>query len=435
MSPSAPGPAVAAVPRYLGQRFEEAPPGHRFGPYFACWRPETFEKAGDDAKGRALREVAPVGRCAQTLLAALLERARAETAALGGCGLTLDARATAPFATGLGMEHPVDNGFAFLAPYGLPYLPGSGVKGVVRSAAEELALAPEASGGWDLPALWWLLGFEAGSAYLGGAQRDAPDPMLREAADARRETYLRAVADGAWDARCVDALIEAMLPPGERGRWRDRPDAFLRALAERDGPLDAAALALQGALRFRDVLLDPPGDRLEIEILTPHHTSYYQKGSAPHDAEAPVPNAFLVVPAGARLAFHVECAAARLPVPLRGSWQELVAAAFGHAFEWLGFGAKTAVGYGQVTTSEPPPSREQEEGAAWLDEQVRAVMDEHRCKEKEAVVGKPLAERWAAIADPGLKGAVKALLEQRWEEIGRTPSKKAAAIYEAGDKQ
>ena len=57
--------------------------------------------------------------------------------------LSLDATAIAPFTTGLGNEHPLENGFAFLNPYGLPYLAGSGVKGVLLQAARELA-----SGQW-----------------------------------------------------------------------------------------------------------------------------------------------------------------------------------------------------------------------------------------------------------------------------------------------
>ena len=57
--------------------------------------------------------------------------------------LSLDATAIAPFTTGLGNEHPLENGFAFFNPYGLPYLAGSGVKGVLRQAARELA-----SGQW-----------------------------------------------------------------------------------------------------------------------------------------------------------------------------------------------------------------------------------------------------------------------------------------------
>ena len=57
--------------------------------------------------------------------------------------LSLDTKAIAPFTTGLGNEHPLENGFAFLNPYGLPYLAGSGVKGVLLQAARELA-----SGQW-----------------------------------------------------------------------------------------------------------------------------------------------------------------------------------------------------------------------------------------------------------------------------------------------
>ena len=71
----------------------------------------------------------------------------------------MEARSIAPFATGLGNEHPLENGFAFLNPYGLPYLPGSGVKGVVRRAAEELAhkdysrMSDEPCE-WSLPDVW-----------------------------------------------------------------------------------------------------------------------------------------------------------------------------------------------------------------------------------------------------------------------------------------
>ena len=40
------------------------------------------------------------------------------------------------FVTGLGREHPVENGFAWHHTLGTPYLPGSSVKGVVRAWAE-----------------------------------------------------------------------------------------------------------------------------------------------------------------------------------------------------------------------------------------------------------------------------------------------------------
>lgn len=41
------------------------------------------------------------------------------------------------FVTGLGREHPVENGFAWHPTLGTPYLPGSSVKGLVRAWAEQ----------------------------------------------------------------------------------------------------------------------------------------------------------------------------------------------------------------------------------------------------------------------------------------------------------
>lgn len=49
------------------------------------------------------------------------------------------------FVTGLGREHPVENGFAWHHTLGTPYLPGSSVKGLVRAWAEQWADADEAS--------------------------------------------------------------------------------------------------------------------------------------------------------------------------------------------------------------------------------------------------------------------------------------------------
>ena len=39
--------------------------------------------------------------------------------------------------TGLGRSHPVENGFAWHPTLGMPYLPGSSVKGMVRAWAEQ----------------------------------------------------------------------------------------------------------------------------------------------------------------------------------------------------------------------------------------------------------------------------------------------------------
>jgi CRISPR type III-B/RAMP module RAMP protein Cmr6 len=53
-------------------------------------------------------------------------------------GVELRLRGLVPFVTGIGQPHPLETGFAFLKPYGVPYLAGAGVKGAVRSACREV---------------------------------------------------------------------------------------------------------------------------------------------------------------------------------------------------------------------------------------------------------------------------------------------------------
>lgn len=85
--------------------------------------------------------------------------------------------------------------------------------------------------------------------------------------------------------------------------------------------------------------------------MTPHHAGYLQNGGTPHANESPNPIPFLAIPAGCECTLYVQCNPALIPAgaaELRQGWQALVEAAVEHAGEWLGFGAKTAVGYGRL---------------------------------------------------------------------------------------
>jgi CRISPR-associated protein Cmr6 len=137
---------------------------------------------------------------------------------------------------------------------------------------------------------------------------------------------------------------------------------------------------VRGALTFWDVIPQIKGDSLLVEIMTPHQSHYYQwkkdrQGNpipeSPHDSGQPNPIAFLTVPPGSGFAFHVVCDTAQLgrlaPALLEVGndglpcWKNLLTAAFEHAFAWLGFGAKTAVGYGAMARdTEAEQRREQE---------------------------------------------------------------------------
>jgi len=224
--------------------------------------------------------------------------------------LRLQATAIAPFTTGLGNEHPLENGFAFLNPYGLPYLPGSGVKGVLRRAASELA-----SGQWD--ASDW-------STDLRHEVRH--EVRQRDGKDNTKGKHL-------FDASDIDVLFGAEALNGENH--------------------------LRGVLSFWDVIPQIEGNSLLVDIMTPHQSHYYQQKDAadstttPHDSGSPNPISFLTVPPGSGFAFHVVCDSARLQhlapdLDANDRWKALLTEAFEHAFEWLGFGAKTSVGYGAM---------------------------------------------------------------------------------------
>lgn len=69
------------------------------------------------------------------MLNAFLERRNRQVEALGG--VTLEAETVGRFVSGLGGAHPFETGFVWHRTLGVPYLPGSGIKGAVRAWAEQ----------------------------------------------------------------------------------------------------------------------------------------------------------------------------------------------------------------------------------------------------------------------------------------------------------
>jgi CRISPR-associated protein Cmr6 len=323
---------IAAVPSYLGKDFRDASPALRFGMYLTLWginrRSDAvlwtthdigYEVRGQDSREREVKYENKVSALAdakklndtdkKTMQALLARQERTFEMTASADRFCLSARAVAPFTTGLGNEHPLENGFAFLNPYGLPYLPGSGVKGVLRQAATELA-----SGQW---------------ADQQGWSEEKPYSIQID-----RDTTIR--------LSLLDVLFGRETEPGDKDHVR-------------------------GALSFWDVIPQIAGDHLLVEIMTPHQSHYYQQKPAagstnPHDSGQPNPISFLTVPPGSQFIFHVVCDVAHLKrltdnkqpgapdLLAEGEthWKTLLEAAFKHAFTWLGFGAKTAVGYGAM---------------------------------------------------------------------------------------
>ena len=336
--------ATPAVPQYLGQNFNDVPPGHRFTLYGAFWEPEQgWQRVKNIPPADLKKGFGPLTPQNKQLRDALRARQTQIAANLGETVWTIEAQSIAPFVTGTGIEHPLENGMAFLNPYGLPYLPGSGVKGVLRRAAEELRdnVFGEGTQGWNQPAIDTLFGKEPESG-------------------------------------------------------------------------DTETERTRGTLTFWDVF--PHCDRLAVDIMNPHYGDYYQGNTPPTDCGQPIPIFFLTVPEKSRFTFHVQCDRARLPDDWPADrWHALLEAAFVHAFDWLGFGAKTAVGYGamrrdldaeQQRRAETTQRFRQAAAAALTPEQraiheLRGWLDEDRAAQRKEPGGR-LANRLNELFKEGL---------------------------------
>ena len=429
---------IAAVPRYLERQFEKgfasASPALRFGMYLPIWTEradqerevrERAEKKGHEGQelkqrlvsdgmdavikdlvqrerlpglwdkneqgGRtAWKEIVDLTSDDQIRMKALVGRQAALFQTMtGGTGLELVAQSTAPFTTGLGNEHPLENGFTFLNPYGLPCLPGSGVKGVIRRAAEELAHRDffENDSGWTLPAIWHLFGFEP---WLTSASRKS---------DTEWEEWI-----GGFSAEKEEIVAYLDTSLDETSKSQKLKSCILEADDPMRTLLQERHLHVRGALEFWDVIPQINGKKLAVEIMTPHHSHYYQNkthagSTSPHDSGNPNPISFLTVPPGSDFVFHVRCNHRRLSrcapdLATDGRWRTLLEAAFEHAFEWLGFGAKTAVGYGAMERDRAGEERFQQEH----EDRKRAARErvERERAEKEAEARE--AERLATLS-------------------------------------
>lgn len=215
-------------------------------------------------------------------------------------GQNLCLKTDSVFVTGLGRKHPVENGFLWHHTLGVPYLPGSSVKGMVRAWIEQWA--------------------------------DEKDKKEKEGID----------------------RIFGPKQPTEQPQVGEV--VFLDAI-----PLDTV--------------------RLKADIMTPHYGEYYQnkeRPKAPGDWISPVPIPFLAVK---EAIFHFAIVPRRQPcleapgesekssdLPVGKSREgnhradcEIVIDWLKEALEWIGAGAKTAVGYGRMSVDNAEQKRCEEE--------------------------------------------------------------------------
>ena len=362
---------IAAIPAYLNEDFSDASPGLRFGMYLKLWGVNRRTRAllwtthdvdyavrgqqhderevNVENKVSALEEAKVLGERDKACMKALVERQLTLAQAIPNL-LRLNAKSIAPFTTGLGNEHPLENGFAFLNPYGLPYLPGSGVKGVLRQAARELA-----SGEWGDAKGW---------------NDEERFPLMQGKGEKRKSVMNK------HNEPVMLSLLDILF-----GRESE----------------DGDSEHLHGTLSFWDAIPQIKGDNLMVEIMTPHQSHYYQQKSdrksgasvSPHDSGSPTPISFLTVPPGSTFSFFVTCDRDLLgrhaPELMQNErWKTLLRATFEHAFEWLGFGAKTAVGYGAMESDAMGEARRKNDEERRAHHVAEAKLAEEARQEAEA---------------------------------------------------
>ena len=350
----------ARVPQYLQSDFKSASPGLRFGMYFA---PDGLQKGN---KIENLRQAAKLSTDDQCLRRAVSDRQRSFYSSLADSErIELVGESIAPFTTGMGNEHPLENGFSFLIPYGLPYLPGSGVKGVVRRAMEELThpnfsslhsctLAPP-----KLTDIWHLFGFDRWSISNNALEGEWIEKFAISQQEI--ENYLNAalVFEEGDKSRLSEHLEDCQGDPQRLGKL-----------------VDDQSLHTRGSLGFWDVIPEIQGHSLDVEIMTPHQSHYYQQKSyegsqSPHDSGQPNPIGFLTIPPKSKFRFFVHCNLVFLRrfaphLAEDGLWKKLLYRGFEHAFKWVGFGAKTAVGYGSMNF------KKTEESHAYVEQKIQS---------------------------------------------------------------
>ncbi len=262
------------------------------------------------------------------LLAHLAGRRQTLVCALGRQGMAVEAfRATVDWrlAVGLGGDHPLENGFTFHRVYGVPYLPGSALKGLAR--AWRFAQIAQACG---IEPLGDPDRVKAAREGNGLTHLDALEEVLEVASG-------RDVADAVRVA--VDRVPEELRTPLISLDWTK---VWQEA---RDFRLAFGSAAVRGRVGFLDALPDGPdgaGLRFELDGVTPHYGPYYRGNGSepPADWYSPVPSHFLTVGAGSPFGFV-----------LYGSDEGLVACAAGWLREALAWGAggKVSAGYGAMT--------------------------------------------------------------------------------------
>ena len=266
-------------------------------------------------------------RCSRELVQALAERWQRLEKGLAN-SRRFETTVSWRLAIGLGIEHSLENGITLHRVYGVPYLPGSAIKGLTRwwcleTLAEELGVEPVP----DQETLKQLHQKKKKSGWELMEEILFAEPPRNEKEQERLQRLYQELAGKAPGVAAQTSTFEELQEMGQ-------PLRAVFGSQDRRGQvgfLDA----------FPAALASGPRGILEQDIVNVHYQPYYSDHpEPPADYLDPVPCQFLVVRGGTCFVFL-----------LHGREPDLVQ----QAAEWCrealkerGIGAKTAAGYGAL---------------------------------------------------------------------------------------
>ena len=213
-------------------------------------------------------------------------------------GHKLQATLIAPLVTGIGNAHAGEVGMTFDRNIGVPFIPSSSIKGVVRRAY-----------------------------------------CLELYEQAERNGDTASIAVTSWYDKKSKKNIEGP------GIMDDEP-----GLVHLFGhPEPARKDASRGQIVFLDAFPENI-PTMHLDIMNPHHSKYYQGGpEGPVETESPVPIKFLTVNAGTQFVFRWFIKNLRGSRAVQPGEIALLEKAWSRALSEFGLGAKTSIGYGRFS--------------------------------------------------------------------------------------
>jgi CRISPR-associated protein Cmr6 len=239
---------------------------------------------------------------------------------------------------GQGSKGTLEMGLTLHRLYGVPYIPGSALKGLARSVAlYELAER------WGVPAV----DYEAFMARKHPPEPEKPKPTPLN----RLETLLEAGQGKQADPRRSEALgraLEALQREPEVGASL-KAKALGEILADPDFQrfrVVFGCLSRAGDVVFHDAV-PAQYPQFVTEVMNPHFPAYYSGPEAPHDADNPKPLMFLAIERGAEFWFALTARHGAAPESLQKARTCLQ-----NGLVHLGIGGKTSSGFGLFETEE-----------------------------------------------------------------------------------